>query len=185
MRTSQSDTDTLLLVSEVARIYSRHVNPRCSLLCSCVFHYFGSGSGSGSPPSYTVLVNCTGGGLTYFPTIPYRTTVLDLSHNNLTSYSSLSPVAQNYQYVSKLILSHNRLTYIDDKLLQMKLDKQFKADYNLIKEIPFDISQLLQKYPNNEIMLGHNPWSCYCNAEITDLVRRINNIFKQKYIKHF
>ena len=159
------------IVSEVARIYSRHVNPRCSLLCSCVFHYFGSGSGSGSPPSYTVLVNCTGGGLTYFPTIPYRTTVLDLSHNNLTSYSSLSPEAQNYQYVSSLILSHNQLTYIDTKLLQMKLDKQFKADHNLIREIPFDISQLLQKYLNNEIKLGHNPWSCYCNAEITDLVR--------------
>ena len=61
----------------------------------------------------------------------------------------------------------------------MKLDKQFKADHNLITEIPFDFSQLLQKYSNNEIRLGYNPWACYCNAEITDLVRqiydRINN----------
>ena len=172
----QSDVSTLI-VSEVARTYSRHVNPRCSLLCSCVFHYFGAGSDSGSPPSYTVIVNCTNSGLRYFPTIPYRTTVLDLSHNNLTSYTSLSPETQNYQYVSSLILSHNRLTYIDTKLLQMKLDKQFKADHNFIKEIPFDISQLLQKYLNNEIMLGHNPWSCYCNAEIKDMVRLDNHIY--------
>ena len=96
---------------------------------------------------------------------------MDLSHNNLTSYSSLDPEAMNYQNVSSLILSNNRLTHIDTKLLQMKLDKQFRADHNLITEIPFDISQLLQKYSNNEITLGQNPWSCYCNAEITDLVR--------------
>ena len=62
------------------------------------------------------------------------------------------------------------LTFESNCLMQMKLDKQFKADHNLITEIPFDFSQLLQKYSNNEIKLGHNPWACYCNAEITDLV---------------
>ena len=69
-----------------------------------------------------------------------------------------------------LLLSHNQLPSIPTMLLKLQLDKQLRVDHNLITEIPFDISQLLQKYLNNEITLGHNPWSCYCNAEITDLV---------------
>ena len=114
--------------------------------------------------------------------------MVDLSYNNLSGYSSLAPVMGHYQHVSRyckflchkalhykdhmvsLLLSHNQLPSIPTMLLKLQLDKQLRVDHNLITEIPFDISQLLQKYLNNEITLGHNPWSCYCNAEITDLV---------------
>ena len=109
-------------------------------------------------------------GLTYFPTIPARTTLLDLSHNNLTSFASLSPYTQNYQHVSSLFLSHNQLSTIHTKLVRLKLDKSFRADHNLISDLPFEVSQYLQKYLKNEVSLGHNPWTCYCNAEITKLV---------------
>ena len=102
--------------------------------------------------------------------IPPRTTVLDLSHNLLNSFYSLSPISQNYQHISSLFLSHNMLSSIDTKLLKLKLDKSFKADHNAITEIPYDFSILLQKYADNEITLGHNPWACSCNAEITNLV---------------
>ena len=101
-----------------------------------------------------------------------RTTSLDLSYNNISSYYGFDPEKQNYHYISSLILSHNKLTHIDKNLLQLKLDKVFRADDNLITEIPFDFSQLLQKYQNNEVILGQNPWICYCNAEITDLVSK-------------
>ena len=111
-------------------------------------------------------------GLRYFPRVPARTTVLDLSHNSLSSFSSLSPDTQNYQDVSGLDLANNMLTTIDIKLVRLKLDKYFRADHNLISDLPFDVSQHLQKYLKNEISLGQNPWSCYCNAEITKLVRR-------------
>ena len=98
--------------------------------------------------------------------------MLDLSHNKLTSFSSLSPDTQNYQHVSGLNLAFNQLTTIDIKVVRLKLDKYFRADHNQISDLPFDVSQYLQKYLKNEISLGHNPWSCYCNAEITKLVRR-------------
>ena len=54
---------------EVAKIYSTHVNPYCSVACSCVFHFFVS-------PSYTVIVNCTRSNLRYFPVVPYRSVLL-------------------------------------------------------------------------------------------------------------
>ena len=110
--------------------------------------------------------------LRYFPRLPARTTVLDLSHNALTSFSSLSPDTQNYQDVSGLDLAYNQLTTIDIKLVRLKLDKYFRADHNQISDLLFDVSQHLQKYLKNEVSLGGNPWSCYCNAEITKLVRR-------------
>ena len=98
--------------------------------------------------------------------------MLDLSHNSLSSFSTLSPATQNYQHVSGLDLAFNQLTSIDIKLVRLKLDKYFRADHNEISDLPFEVSQHLQKYLKNEISLGQNPWSCYCNAEITKLVRR-------------
>ena len=38
---------------------------------------------SSPEPAYTVLVNCSGQGLTTFPSLPGETTVLDLSYNLL------------------------------------------------------------------------------------------------------
>ena len=73
--------------------------------------------------------------------------------------------------MSGLNLAFNQLTTIDIKVVRMKLDKYFRADHNQINDLPFDVSQYFQKYLKNEISLGQNPWSCYCNAEITKLVR--------------
>ena len=129
-----------------------------------------------SQPSFTVLVNCSSQDLTTFPTLPPKTTVLDLSHNLISSFYSLYPIKQNYQHISTLILSHNRLSTLDTKLLKLKLDQSFKADHNDITEIPYDLSLLLQKYAKNEVFLGNNPWACSCNAEITNLVRQLATI---------
>ena len=153
---------------QVMEYYTAQVNPFCPQMCSCHFHHFASTPDTS--PSFTVLVNCSSQGLTSFPALPPRTNVLDLSHNLLNSFSSLSPISQNYQHISSLILSYNLLTTIDTKLLKLKLDRSFKADHNAITDIPYDFSLLLQKYAKNEITLGNNPWACSCNAEITNLV---------------
>ena len=83
-------------------------------------------------PSFTVLVNCSSQGLTAFPPLPPKTTVLALSPHQISAVYSLDPVLQNYQHISSLILSHNRLTTISTKLLKLKLDQLFKADHNAI-----------------------------------------------------
>ena len=47
-------------------------------------HQSDSAHADSSPePAYTVLVNCSGQGLTTFPSLPGETTVLDLSYNQL------------------------------------------------------------------------------------------------------
>ena len=155
-------------ILEVMEYYSIKVNPFCPKLCDCHFHHFAASPNS--EPAFTVLVNCSSRSLTSFPSLPPRTTVLDLSHNEIDSFSSLYPADQKYQHISSLILSYNKLDSLDTKLLQLKLDRLFKADHNAITEIPYDISLLLQKYAKNEVFLGHNPWMCYCDAEITNLV---------------
>ena len=158
-------------ILEVMEYYTSKVNPFCPGMCDCYFHHFASTPAD--LPSFTVLVNCSYQGLSTFPTVPPRTTVLDVSHNQIQSFYSLTPVTQNYQHISSLILSHNLLTTIDTKLLKLKLDRSFKADHNAITEIPYDFSLLLQKYAKNEVFLGNNPWACSCNAEITNLVSHL------------
>ena len=155
---------------QVMKYYTNSVNPFCPEKCSCYFYHFSSRLDTS--PSYTLLVNCSMQGLTIFPTLPPHTTMLNLSHNNLSdlSYSSLDVAKQNYGGLTGLILSHNQLTAIHTKLTKLKLHRVFKADHNNITEIPYDFSLLLQSYPKNKITLGHNPWRCSCNAEITSLV---------------
>ena len=46
-------------------------------------HSDSSHADSSPEPAYTVLVNCSGQGLTTFPSLPGETTVLDLSYNQL------------------------------------------------------------------------------------------------------
>ena len=123
-------------------------------------------------PSFTVLVNCSMKSLSNFPSLPPHTTMLDMSNNNLSqsSYSSLELTQQNYGELSGLLLSHNQLTAIHPKLTKMRLYRVFKADNNLLAEIPYDFSLILQSYAKNQITLGQNPWRCSCTAEITNLV---------------
>ena len=77
---------------------------------------------------------------------------------------------QNYLEITSLALSHNLISAIGTKLLRLKLHRAFRADNNLLTDIPYDFSLLLQKYDHNVITLGYNPWTCICNAEITDTV---------------
>ena len=157
----------------VMKYYSLKVNPHCPDKCSCHFYHFAAGIKIS--PTYTVIVNCSSQNLTTFPSLPQQTTVLDLSHNQLSqdSYDMLDVINQNYLEITSLILSHNNINYIGTKLLKMKLHRSFKADHNSLTEIPYDFSLLLQKYDHNQISLGSNPWHCTCNSEITDSVSDI------------
>ena len=148
--------------------YSRVVSPDCHPSCSCNFYHFAAGTNI----SYTVIVNCTNSSLTTFPSLPSQTTVLDLSHNKLTqdSLELLDVSRQNYLDITSLILSHNKIQSIGTKLLKLKLHRSFKADHNSLTDIPYDFSQLLQKYDTMVISLANNPWHCTCNAQITDTV---------------
>ena len=85
----------------------------------------------------------------------------------------LDLVRQNYLEITSLALSHNLISAIGTKLLRLKLHRAFRADHNLLTDIPYDFSLLLQKYDHNVITLGYNPWTCICNAEITDTVMEI------------
>jgi len=79
----------------------------------------------------------------------------------------------NYLEISGLSLAHNKFTSIDTKLLSLKLHRAFRAEHNLLTEVPYDFSLLLQKYDKNVIALGHNPWTCMCNSEITNMNLRL------------
>ena len=157
---------------QVMQYYTSDVNPFCPSKCSCHFYHFATRIDMN--PSFTVLVNCSMKSLSTFPSLPPHTTMLDMSNNNLSqsSYSSLELTQQNYGELSGLLLSHNQLTAIHPKLTKMRLYRSFKADNNLLAEIPYDFSLLLQSYAKNQITLGQNPWRCSCTAEITNLVAR-------------
>jgi len=162
---------------KVMEVYHSQVTPSCPLSCSCHFYHFvhiDSG-----PPEYTVMVNCSGRGLSTFPSLPPRTIVLDMSHNKLSqeAYPNLDIVGQQYQQLSGLNLSHNQLTSLDTKLMRLKLHRSFTADHNQLTDMPYDLSLSLQKY-HNQVKLGNNPWKCQCNAEITDrsLLEKIQDI---------
>jgi len=159
---------------QVMEYYSKSVEPWCPSSCSCTFYHFARVQGP-APPSYTVLVNCSGQGLTSFPRVPPQTIVLDLSRNNLgeEAWDSLHVAEMNYLEISGLSLAHNKLTSIDTKLLSLKLHRAFRAEHNLLSEVPYDFSLLLQKYDKNVITLGNNPWICMCNSEITNMNLRL------------
>jgi len=129
--------------------------------------------------SYTVRVDCSGRNLTTFPSLPSDTTVLDLSYNLLDqeAYNDLDVVKMNYINLRSLILSYNKLSTIDMKLFKLKLDRAFKADHNVLTELPYDFSQLLQNFDTKNVTLGHNQWMCACHAEITStgLQRKIQD----------
>ena len=160
----------------VMQHYDTKVSPHCHPSCHCHFYHFKLLSGSfvaGTNISYTVIVNCTNSSLTTFPSLPPQTTVLDLSHNQLTqdSLEMLDVGRQNYLDLNSLILSHNNIQSIGTKLLKLKLHRSFKADHNSLTDIPYDFSQVLQKYDTMFISLANNPWQCSCTSQITDTVR--------------
>ena len=59
--------------------------------------------------------------------------------------------------------------------VNLPLLRAFKADHNLLTELPYDFSQLLQKN-TNLVTLGDNLWHCSCNAEITGTVGTTSGI---------
>ena len=155
------------------KIYSVQVDQFCPQNCSCVFYHFSTKPS----PTYSLFVNCSKLDLASFPTLPPQTTILDISYNNLSDqcYDDLNISVQHYSDLSGIILSHNHFNTINPKLNKLKLHRQFEADHNNISRIPYDFSLLLQSFPKTKIRLGHNPWLCSCNAEITNLVNRFRH----------
>lgn len=147
----------------VMQTYHSKVLPQCPQLCSCDIIHF-------TAKIYTLLVNCTGKGLTEFPLVPLDTTILDLSNNQLSdsSYLNMDVDSLNYNDIIGLILSNNHFTYLDNKFLKMRLHRFLKVDGNGLKEVPYDISLKIQRYAT-EISLGNNPWVCVCNSEINNM----------------
>jgi len=161
----QEKASTLILVMET---YHRQVVPKCPDVCSCDLYYFGTSTLA--EPVYTLFVNCSGKELTEFPAVPLHTTILDLSHNKLTdaSFGQLDVERDNYLDISGLTLSNNLITFLDNKLLKMKLHRFLKVDRNRLAEVPYDISLMVQRH-YAEIFLGGNPWVCTCNSEINNM----------------
>ena len=57
------------------------------------------------------------------------------------------------------------------------LARAFKADHNVLTELPYDFSQLLQNFDTKNVTLGYNQWMCSCHAEITSVVRRFSFLY--------
>ena len=57
------------------------------------------------------------------------------------------------------------------------LVRAFKADHNVLTELPYDFSQLLQNFDTKNVTLGYNQWMCSCHAEITSVVRRFSFLY--------
>jgi len=97
--------------------------------------------------------------------------MLDLSRNKLHSdaFSNLDISVDNYDEVASLILSHNSLSRIDGKVLELRPHRELLVDHNQLTEISSDLSLLIQSFQENKVMLGHNNWRCECNAEITNM----------------
>jgi len=146
--------------------FHREVLPKCLKVCTCDIYHFGTST----PPSYTLKVNCSGQELTEFPSVPLYTTILDLSNNQLSdsSFSNLDVEHHHYKNIEGLVLNNNKLSILDNKLLQLKLHRYLKVAGNLLQDLPTDISLMIQRF-NTEISLGNNPWLCSCNSEITNI----------------
>ena len=48
---------------------------------------------------------------------------------------------------------------------------------NVLTELPYDFSQLLQNFDTKNVTLGYNQWMCSCHAEITSVVRRFSFLY--------
>ena len=108
----------------------------------------------------------------------------------LQAFQSLDLEQGHYKEVATLILSHNKLTRLDSKILSLRPERGLKVDNNLLTGITWDLSLLLQSFQvtaldhrsliihsnivqDNRVTLGHNPWLCDCNAEITNRVKKL------------
>ena len=87
----------------VMQYYKLKVSPHCPPApCTCHFYHFAASINISPMATYTVIVNCSSANLSTFPSLPSQTTVLDLSHNQLTqeSYDMLDVARQNYLQAS-------------------------------------------------------------------------------------
>ncbi len=103
----------------------------------------------------------------------------------------------NYDEVDNLTLDNNSLESLSEKLLDIKLGLGFSARQNKLTsvrglqkqasshalisiilssaQLPYDFSQHLLK-STSVIHLAHNPWKCACRSQITDLVRKRDDV---------
>ena len=64
----------------------------------------------------------------------------------LQAFESLDLERGNYEEVATLILSHNKLTRLDSKILSLRPERGLKVDHNLLTGITWDLSLLLQSF---------------------------------------
>ena len=64
----------------------------------------------------------------------------------LQAFDSLDLERGHYEEVATLILSHNKLTRLDSKILSLRPERGLKVDHNLLTGITWDLSLLLQSF---------------------------------------
>ena len=81
---------------------------------------------------------------------------------------NISQMRQPSFQESALTKLSNQIDWKDfNEKLRFFLSRAFKADHNVLTELPYDFSQLLKKFDTKNVTLGHNQWMCSCHAEIT------------------
>lgn len=119
-------------------------------------------------------VNCSGRGLSDFPSFPVENmTEVDLSYNDLTELTSSDEM--RLQFLRSLDLSHNRLRIISrDAILQLSSLELLLLNDNELESIPTEIGQM-EKLSN--MSLRGNPFSCTCHdVWIPEVVIRMRHV---------
>ena len=81
-----------------------------------------------------------------------------------TNFTLISHRCDNH-YSKRAPSPNSQIKLIEN--LKLLFSRAFKADHNVLTELPYDFSQLLKKFDTKNVTLGHNRWMCACHAEIT------------------
>ena len=136
--------------------------------------------------------------MTKLPNLPEYTKEVDLSENQIKddAFDELDIKKYHYDNVQSLSISGNQLENLSVKLLKMKLNIKLSAKNNQLSsvsnfyyffyinkyfwnmyfhyiffQISYDLSQYLINKPQDFYLeLSNNPWKCYCNSGINDVV---------------
>ncbi|XP_063709622.1 protein singed wings 2 [Culicoides brevitarsis] len=128
--------------------------------CTCSIYYM---QREGSP-SYSV--NCSNRGFYSLPEIlPLNTTVLYISHNNI---SDLRPLVTNslYHDIDDIYLNNNLVTSIEvlENSVYLNNFRLLSLESNKISKISvFPLKNAFSRNPNlQSVFLSQNPWTCNC-----------------------
>eukprot|EP00092_Neocalanus_flemingeri_P003046 GFUD01003255.1.p1 GENE.GFUD01003255.1~~GFUD01003255.1.p1 ORF type:complete len:1061 (+),score=210.03 GFUD01003255.1:285-3467(+) len=146
---------------------SEILNENCPPNCTCSLNRY----------SRRISVNCAGQALTQIPlnlpAIPVESdgTILHLENNLLVNLTEnlerlSSNNLSNFERISELHLSSNKLKYVDHKFLPARLE-YIGLDNNNIQFYSNETIQYFQKkvkQSNLSLKFGNNPYDCNCNS---------------------